>query len=656
MSNKENRWIRHFAIVSSVIVISLVLFRGTFEQGMEMDEVTRVINLIPLLNGGAQPVGNAFLSFDLFGRSVPVMFKEYISSAYLLRFVPLAFFPDPLTGIRFLYWFYFIASVLVFYAVAARHDWYVAAFGALLIISSPLFYPEVRIGFADTLHILYVSGAAYFFERFLFRGERSRDLFVAVFLLFFCANQIFYFSWVIAAVGLSALLLYPGYVWEIFRTPGRFVVVFLAACAGLINFVVYNLVSGMPTLVVLFNRWFRPEEYARAPIDFKVTRSLPDEIRTKLIQLPQYFDAADVYVWGYLCVAAILVVFLLVSLSKGRLKSRRPYFFPVLVALITLVLVLLTPNTTRVGHYVFLAPALQLSVISAILGLASLLGKGRLSRSVTWVAPLLVLTANLTVSNEAIARRNRTGGTRLFTPAVFEFSDYLNEHSIDSRNILFTVWGLYAQPYFLNWGDFTIRQVVYDLIDLRDAAAQQAFIDRLFCSYQALPISGDRLYLPLYADYRTDINDALLDYLDVQGAEVTLEKSFLEKNGTPAILLYRVDGVPALMKECCAPIRQAPACSDIAITKYGPESVAPDREEDLAMWFMGTNLTPSTRVTLDGILLRTVFAGDYVTALVPAARTREAGQYPLNLYDFGQKCHSNTVQLKVEKQARKGDK
>ncbi|MEJ2083639.1 MAG: hypothetical protein P8Y94_16090, partial [Acidobacteriota bacterium] len=377
---------------------------------------------------------------------------------------------------------------------------YLAAFGALLIVTSPLYYPEVRISFADSLQILYLSLAGVFFERFFRRGQRKRDLFVGFLLLFGCANQMFYFCWVIAGLLAVGTILYPRMTLRCFCPLPRSVTVLLALMLGLANFVIYNVSQGFPTFAELIKRRFHPAATNTVAGDGHLLDMFANDLGRKLYQLPRYFDAPQLYTIIYGLVLLVTVVFAVHLMKRGRLWAKRICFAPGLATLVILFLILISPSTTRVGHYVYIVPFLQLSALAALLGLGQMFTARPFARRMTvFLLAGALVTVNFVQSNRVISATNRSGGRHLFSPAIFDFVRYLNEHSIDSQDVLFTVWGLHLQPYFLNRGQFRIRQVVYQLILRKTAAEREAYLEHLFSSYHGLPVQGDALYLPVTA-------------------------------------------------------------------------------------------------------------------------------------------------------------
>ena len=627
----------------------LFLFRGWMEQGMEMDEVSRVSNIVPLFNPNAQPSDRGIFRVSVFGVTYPVMFKEYISSAYLIKFLPLGLFDDYLFGIRFLHLFFFLLAALSFFFFAQSHHLYVAAWTSLLMVTTPLLYPMVRIGFVETIHLFFLTVAAFLIRRFIRQPGRRGSLFWGVFVLSFAVNQSFYVIWVVAGVSLATLLLYPD-VWRRCCRPVRnLAIAALAAVLGLVHFVYYNLAGGFPTLATAYYYLFDRERYNQNPVDLSPALPFLEELHNKFVHLDLFYGPhSEVYLLMGLLMTAIFLFSFVKSLRAGQLRQDRIYFLPFLSLAAILALILISPKGTRQGHYTYIIPFEQLSMISALLLTARMLPWTAYAKRFLFAAPALLLLFNFYNSNQIVAKTNRTGGTVLFSPAVFEFNDYLSQRRIDSRNIHFLSWGLYAQPYFLSHGEFHVNHLVYQLID-KQPAQQAEVLRSLFSSSRARPARGDQLYFPLYARSRTDINQALLNVVESYGGRLDLEKTFLERNGTtPAILLYRLDDAGDFLDGFARGILKSGFDEVLEITNFGPRKVEAGRDEDLAMWFMADNLAPTTKVAFEGQIMRTVYSGDHCTALIPYRELRQTGSFAIFLHDQERKIRSSHVLLEVE--------
>ncbi len=642
---------RPIQILTPILLVGLILFlfRGWMEQGMEMDEVSRVSNIIPIFNPDAQPADRGSFRVTAFGITFPIMFKEYISSAYLIKFLPLGLFNDYLLGIRLLHLCFFLLAALSFFFFAQKHHLYVAVWTSLLMVTAPLLYPMVRIGFVETIHLFFLTAAAFLIYRFIQHPDRRGSLFWGVFVLSFAVNQSFYVIWVVAGTGLATLLLYPD-VWRRCCQPIRnLATAALAAVLGLAHFVYYNLASGFPTVATAYYYLFDRERYNQNPVDRSIAQPFLEELRNKFVHLDVFYGPYSEAYWLMgLIMTAIFLFSFAKSLRAGRLRQDRIYFLPFLSLAAVLALILISPKGTRPGHYTYIIPFEQLSMISALLLTARMLPWSSLAKGLLHAVPALLFLFNFYNSNQIVAENNRTGGTALFSPAVFEFNDYLSRQRIDSRNIYFLSWGLYAQPYFLQRGEFHINNWVYHLID-KQPAEQAESLKFLFSSSQARPATGDQLYFPLFAQKRSDINETLQKVVAEYSGRLALEKTFFERDAsTPAILLYRLDGARQFLDGFADGVLDSGFEEALAIAKYGPHQVEAGREEDLAMWFIADNLAPTTKVVFEGLILRTVFSGDHCTALVPYRELVQSGSFEVFLHDQARKIRSSAVLLEVE--------
>ncbi|GAB4249333.1 MAG: hypothetical protein Kow00109_25410 [Acidobacteriota bacterium] len=640
MEAARAKWTR--AVVAGLILAAVVyLFRGWMSQGMEMDEVTRVNNVIPLLHPDAEPNRQAIYEIRLGGWTVPIMYKFYISSAYVIRWFPLAFFDDYLFGIRFLHLFYFALSCTVLFWYLARRDLYLGAAVGLLVATSPFFYPEVRIGFADSLFLAFLVPAAYCAER-AWRDPPGRFfLFLGAFFLAFAANQMFYFTWVIAGLTVSAALLRPEPVKVLARSTGNWLAVAAGLGLGMIHHVVYNLTHGFPVLRILLGPLLGRLGFGAIRIDYAELESPDEGLAVKLDTLRVTLSEA----WTPYLVLFAVALFAALGLALKR--KDRTLLFPAVASLAILAFIFLTPRAFRPGHYVYLSPFLELSLVIPFWLAAREFGRRRFLPSLLRVFPLFLVALNFWTSNAEVVEVNRTGGRGLFSPATLAFNRYLEREGIESHNVVFFVWGLHAQPYFLQKGRFYIKNWVYRLIDLRDEQAQQRVYERFFRSVDSRPVRGDLLYFPFWSEFRSDLRESFVRFVADRGGKLSLVEVFTERNGDPAILFYRLEGVGAFRQAFLEPIAAAPESEALTIADWGPRVVAAWGKEGIGVWLKADGFSRSTRVCLDGEELDTVVYPHHLTAHVPAFVLEPGGRYRLFLYDPEQGIRSRGVLLQA---------
>ena len=579
------------------------------------------------------------------------MYKEYISTAYLLRFLPLGLFNDYVIGLRILHLTYFVGACLALYFSLRSFSRYMAAMTGLLLACCPLIYPRVRLGFVNSFHLMFLVGACFLICRSVNLPERRLPVLGASFLLFLAANQAFYFSWVIAGLGLASFLLFPDHWWKFARDWKAVGLVVLGASLGLIHFVIYNLDAGFPTLRLLFLKIFFPAEYNKSPVDLTPALPLSEEVPIKLEKLFMLLAGSGIIHVAFLLAILILSLLALVhTLKTGTFRKKRLYFLPLLAFLLIFGLILISPKTYREGHYVYLSPFWELAVLSASGPLALLLFRPRIARGIVTLLPLSLLMTNLWTTEQKVIRINATGGTGLFSPAVFDYVDYLNTRQIDSRDVVFLTWGLHMQPYFINQGRFHFNTLVTQLYAVSDPAAQDLLLSSFLLTSQTLATRrSESLYFPLYAARRTDLNDSLLRVAERHGGKSTVERTFYERAGDPVIRLFRLDDFPTLRSTLLEEAMDTVLSDELRITNFGPTEATLPASEALPMWFMATNLAPTVKVCFDGEPLRTRSThteprwSEAVTALVPIHRIDTGGAYRLSLCDSVRGIHSRPV-------------
>ena len=545
----RSNWIDFFAFIIVSISITLVLFNGSFEQGMCFDEVFRINNIIPFINPAAEPYDDSIYSIKLFDYKIPLMYKAYISSAGLILALPLALFDNYLIGLRTLYIIYFLLSIFIFYIVARK---FIGSFYAfivsMLILTSPLFFPEVRVGFAHSHHIAALAISFYLFYLYIL-SKKLRYLFSASFVLFFYANMLFYFMWTIAGVFIASIILFPNYWKDIIKSAGAIFALISGAFLGCINYVIYNISEGFPTLKPLIYRLFLPEKYQ--PIDFRNLPPLSEDVKIKLFTIfPSFFDKFGAFYLAIIVITTAIYAILIIYLIKKKQASKyKKAYFAILAFWLILIFILITPNTTRAGHYVYLCPFLELSLVSLAFILKDFSRNSCKNVKIKIRLPnlfvvliLSIVLVNFYVSYKEVEEINRTKGTGYFSPAIFELNEYILNNKIHSEDIIFLEWGTYAQLYFLNKGQFKINSLVFQLI------AQPEDVRFKYFEYIFLKASlnnKSKLYIPIYAQcpapHRTHImcvGSEFNKFLEKCLNKTPKKQVFYERDGREILYLF----------------------------------------------------------------------------------------------------------------------
>jgi hypothetical protein len=527
-------------------LIVFFLFKDNIELGMQFDEVIRINNLIPFINPGAEPYNQSIFGISVFGFSIPLIYKFYLSTAMLIPYLPLYFFKTNLLwGLRFLYGFYFFLSISVFFFIMSRKFSYTISFlSSVLIITSPLFYPEALIGFAHCIHLIFLSSAIYCFYLFFEKNRGSIYLFLGVFLLCFEANIEAYFLWVIAALIITSIMLYPNYWKILLGSVKNYIIVILAIILGWINFFIYNILSPFSTIRPFYLKIFDPMTYNEQPVDYKQATPLLTDVSNKINNIfPSFFEGYS-YIYLLIIIALIIVNILLIFkfIRTHQFSTYKHYFYSFICFCLIFFLILVSPNTTRAGHYVYLIPFFEISIVSLFLLGEKFYNEKFFSQLLAVVLIGLILL-NFITTGISIVKMKETGGRKHFSPAIFELNNYIRDESLQSQDIIFLEWGMYTQLYFLNQGEFKINSLVFQLYDLKNYEERKTAFIKYF-KMQSNDGRSNKFYFPLYYYGFDKRNDAIFTDFDrfVTENNGTLNKikTFYETQGDEVISVYEL--------------------------------------------------------------------------------------------------------------------
>jgi len=528
-------------------LITFFLFRDNITLGMQFDEVIRINNLIPLINPDAEPYNQSIFNISLLGFTIPLMYKFYLSTALLIPYIPLFIFHDNLLfGLRFLYGFYFFLSIsILFFILSKKLSYPVSFLTSLLVITSPVFYPEVFTGRAHSIQIIFLTLAVYFLYVFFEENRKSGYLFLGTFLFFIGANIEAFLLWVIAAVFFSSIIIFPQYWKIILESPKYCMILLLAFILGWLNFFIYNILSPFSTIKPLYLKIFDPVAYNQMPVDYVQTAPLLTDVSDKItIIFPSFFNRYG-FVYCLIIIALIALYFLSAfQLVKSKQISEfKAYFFPFFCFCLVFIFILISPKTTRAGHYVYIIPLFEISIVTFFLLGEKIFNKKVFSRLLI-ISLICLVLMNSFVSSKEIISIKESKGVDHFSPAIFKLNEYFHNESLQSDHIVFLEWGMYTQLYFLNKGEFDVNSLVFQLYDTKSYDERKATLKKYF-SKPYTPGDSDTLYFPLYHEGFDTRNDAILaDFKQfVYENNGTLNKisTFYETNGDEAMSMYELE-------------------------------------------------------------------------------------------------------------------
>ena len=540
--------IKYYILPYSIfLVIIFLLFKDSTHLGMQFDEVIRINNLLPFFYPDTQVYDQNIFSIHLFGYHIPLIYKFYLSSAMLIPYIPLALFKnDLLFGLRFLYGFYFFLSISVFFLIMSRKiDYTISLLTSILIITSPLFYPDALLGFAHSIHLIFISCAIYSFYLFFEEHRSQFFLFLGTFLLFFEANIEAYFLWVIAGLTIASIVIFSQYWKKVLGSIQYCLVILAAIILGWINFLIYNIFVPFATIKPIYFRIFDPLTYAESPVDYKQTSPLFADVWSKLTTtFPSFYSDYGIFYIILIIAMTILYIFLASKIIKmHRISQYKQYFFPFLCFSLIFILILLSPNTTRAGHYVYLIPFFELSIVFLFLLGEKIFNRKYLSK-VLIITLIGLIVLNSVIIGMEVSSYRHTRGQGIYSPAIFDLNDYIHDESIRPDDIIFLEWGMYSQLYFLNKGDFKIHSIVFQLYDTKDSEERKSVFTKFFLK-QKNPGQSDRLYFPLYRDGFNSRNDAILadfiEFITENNGTVKKIATFYETNGDEVMDMYALE-------------------------------------------------------------------------------------------------------------------
>jgi hypothetical protein len=555
-TNKKTTLILGISTAITIILLSLFLFRGTFDYGMNFDEVFRTNNIWPYINPQAENYDTSIYSINILGHKIPLMHKEYISTLTPLVFYPLKYFTNPLHGLRSLEYIFFLLSILIPFLILYKYKPKLAIIIAILTAISPLIFPDIRFKFSSIINFIPLSIGIYYAIKYAKNPQRHSFLYLFLFSFFVALsiNLVFYSLWGVTAMLITSVIIFPKIIKSIISSPVKILAISIGTFLGLFNYIIYNIANGFPSLNKLYLKIFDTATYNQQPIDFKPTIPLLEEINTKLHYLSGFFIGNSFYI--YVALLLISVVFYILCLYKAiknkKLSTDKIYFFPLITFLLIFIFILISPNTTRLGHYTYLTPFLELTIILAAIFFEKLYPLGKKLKT-TLLTIVILFSTHFYTSNIKINQANVTHGEGYFSPVIYQINNFFKENNIQSEHIIHTQWGHYAQLYFLNKGEFKINSVFFELLSMKDEKTQKEFIDNYLRNLE----NGEKYYTILYEDsflknssateinsvkllnnLNTDVKNKILGYFNEHKIKTRAEKLFHENPNNPLIGIY----------------------------------------------------------------------------------------------------------------------
>ncbi len=646
LRNFLNRKIIKYIIAIIIITLYVMyLFRGSLYYGLEFDEVFRANNIIPLINHNATPYNQSIFDINILGLKIPLVYKEYISTLSIVKFIPLFLFNDYLFGLRFLEMFYFLLSIIGFFIIASKINFKLAFFLSIAIISSPILYPDVRFGFIRMDHLFLVSLAVYLVYLFFSKSNKRVYLLFAAFLIGLSINLSFYSIWTVAALFIASIIFFPLQWKKVISSFNNILIIMLGFFIGAFNFVIYNLLTGFSSFKPLYLKLFKLEEYNKNPIDYAQIPSFYDELINKLNIIVTYFGT---YYYIYFALFAIsLIIFLVLFYKLVKTKKflqHKNYFFVIFTLLIIIIFLLISPKTYRRQHWGFIIPFFEMTIFLGTVFLSKIFNQNKIISKVIFIIPLALLLLNVYSTNKIVEEANLSRGTGYFSPAIYDFNNYINQNKINYNDIIHIQWGMYSQLYFLNKGEVRINSLVFNLKGTRNEQEKKNVIKNYLISTEYK--NSQSLYFPIYTSLDQEISKPFFNFVIENKGEIVKVKSFNETHGQEVISLWQIKNLPQFIKTVKQEMLDAPVSSKLRISNLGITKKIINNTINYFIWVETKGTTSNTKVLINNSMLTTTKGKDILTAEIPIDIIKKSKEYEVQLYDLDRNVKSKTVILK----------
>ncbi len=632
-----SRWWERRApgVAVAAILLALVIlvnFREARAHGMNYDEVLRLNPLVSLVNPDAEQVDQSIYSVEVGSQRLPVMVKSYISSITSVHLLPALLWDDPASGLRILYGVYLWIACLLLFLFLVRYGFVFALGSAALLAASPHLYPEIRFGFASVVHVIVLTAAAFCWRR-AFETGRASLWFLGGLCFGLAVNLRGPTMWTVGGLCAAGLILYPRVLFAQLRRPR----VLLAAAAGCLlggaNYVVYNLATGGGTFRPFVTAMFRRKEYNRDPIDFRQLPDLSVELASKLRGLHVVLGGPGLDAVVFFATASVAGVALLVfawRVLTGRELRSRALLLPAVALLFTWTFIFLTPKSGRAGHWAYLSPLLEISLMSGALAIWGSRASGPRWRQIVAVAlGAALVVASFAVTWDDVSTAVRTQGDGLFSPMIYEIAADVDDLDPEEHVVVAVDWGFWSQLYFLSEGEAPLSEYTFRFLRADDHRAAE-ILGSLLVAQRGQ--GRDVLFLHRSRPVLGSALPTFLSGIDLLGGELRQVSVYTDDDRPDdASLLTTLANPDEVIRRFCG-VEVGTAAP--RIDAFGPQVVT-FAGESVDVWVVLDRADPRFTVLFDGRPRRIVVGGERTVLTFTIARDELAapGRYPIEICD-----------------------
>lgn len=466
-----------------MLFVIFVFMHDIFDYGIFFDEVNRYNPIFPIFNKNAGANEQAIWSIQILGRSIPMMYKEYISSMKTFWILPVLLFKNPMIGLRLWYIICFIIELIMLFAFLYRYNAKFALLVSLFTMVNPILFPDFNYGFAYLTHFIFLIGGLFFLRKYLLK-DQDRYIFLSCFVLCLGANISFYFIWTLAALVVASLILDYKIWYKIVSKIKSLICAILGIVLGLFQFILYNLLNGFPTVKVFLNNLFHNKDFN---MDYVHNDSYWDSLK---ITLSCWNGLLNGMLYVYVAVIVVmLIIWIILFIKRKQYNLENYHFYAILIFSFSLIFIMISPKPRFAYHILHLSPWFEISLILSIIYITK-------NRKIRYFILGLIFILNFT--NSIIKVEERKISTAVMSQNLSKdtnkLTDFFLENNISSNEIWFVEWGLEAPVYFLTKGEIYDQEKSYfTLIDMDVDSIKEYMYNKILSS------ESDGLYIPLYS-------------------------------------------------------------------------------------------------------------------------------------------------------------
>ncbi len=493
-------------------------------------------------NGIYKPYAVAYV-YQIGHSRLPLMLMSYLGTlkSWLYRPVFQVFGPG-VEAMRAPMLLAGMASIWVFYLLLKRLSGERAALvGCGLLATDSLYLLTVCFDWGPVAiqHLLLLSGM-YFLLRF-YQERTQWALAAGCFLLGLGMWDKALAVWMLAGLGLAALVVVPSQVFGLF-TLRRVAIAVLAFALGALPLIVYNaanqgvtfrsnttwdtsdlagkarLLRGTAEGSALFG-WLNFEDWQTGQ---------PHLPHGPIESATAGISALGGHVRHSLLFYAFLLALLLTPLARGT--ALRAILFALLAMIVAWAQMAVTANAGgSVHHAILIWPLPQMVIAISFAAASRRVGPAGIPALAAVLA--LMMIAGLLVTNEYYCLIVRNGGSRNWTDAIFRLSDYLKTEP--ASNVYCVDWGMTDSLRLLSRGRLPLRVGT-------DPITKRALDDKDRELLGKMITSPGNIFINHTKDFEffTGVNDKLVKYAADAGYRRDVLTVIADSNGRPVYEVY----------------------------------------------------------------------------------------------------------------------